>query len=180
MTPQGRFPRQSQTRRQTIWSKGPNQESTAITSTGKVLWTNGRALVSEAKATIVRIRGSLLMTLNKATTAGDGIVGAVGMGIVSTDAFGQGVASMPGPYDNPEWPGWIWHSYFHVKGVAAQTIGQDVARNSGLDVRLEIDSKAMRKWASNEVLMGVWDTDIETGDAQVNVVADTRILIKLS
>ena len=167
-------------KRESVWDAGPNLVIAAISATGKTLWTNGRVLATESKATIVRIRGVMTFQLDLATAAGNGLSGAVGIGLVSQEAFAAGVASIPGPFDQPEWKGWMWHHYFSIRGVAAQSAGADVARNVSADLRLEIDSKAMRKMGSNETLFGIIDVEAEDGTASMAVVADTRVLFKLT
>ena len=138
-------------------------------------------LISESRATIVRIRGMLSFYLDLSTAAGDGFNGAFGMGIISADAFGAGSAAFPGPFFDADWPGWIVHRYWHLHGIAAQSQGADVPVNAFADVQhLELDSKAMRKQGANEILFGMVETAVETGTAGMRFVADTRILDKLS
>ena len=102
------------------------------------------------------------------------------MGIVTVQAFTVGgVTALPAPFTTPEWDGWLWHSYFQMHGVSAQAVGADVARNVSADLRMVIDSKAMRKISENEVLFGVLEVGVETGTAQLRYSADTRVLFKL-
>ena len=177
------FPRQSQARgprRKTSWGPGPNAVRTAVSAIGKTIWTNGVILSVEDVGTIVRTRGEIAILLSLATAAGDGMNGAVGLGIVSSQAFGIGPTAVPGPFADAEWEGWLWHSYWSVRGVASQSLGQDVARNAGADLRIPIDSKAMRILSNNETLMGCFEVAVETGTANINFIADTRLLLKLS
>jgi len=168
-------------KRLVVWDSGPNMVRQPITGIGKIVWTNGSILVKESEVTITRVRGQVSMSLDLATAAGDGFNGAIGLGIVSSDAFTVGQSAMPGPFSDPEWPGWFWHRYWSLRGVAAQTAGENIARNavSGED-RFEIDSKAMRKQGDNETLFGMIETAVETGTAGMDVLADTRVLDKLS
>ncbi len=171
-------PIQTRSRRAVSWSLGPTSEGVGFTGAAKSFWTTGINLTIP-KATLVRIRGDMLINGTLFTSANDGFRGASGLGIVSADAFNNGVASVPGPGTDPDWPGWIWHSYWHVRGIAAQSAGADVSINSFCGVqRIVIDSKAMRKWGNNEVLMGVSEPITETGVASIIIDADTRLLIK--
>ncbi len=175
-----RLPQARSPKRLTAWDSGPQRSLGSLSATGKAGFTTGVVLAQDSKATIVRIRGSILFQLTLATAAGDGMSGAVGLGIVSSDAFAVGTTAIPGPFSDPEWPGWMWHSFWHLNGVAAQSLGADVSRNSNADLRLEIDTKAMRKWSVGETLMGMFEIAVETGTAAVAVTADTRVLVKLS
>ena len=173
-----RSPRSS--RRATSWDSGPEQLAVVGSSAvGKTVWATGVALGKEEKATLVRLHGLLAGTLSRAVSAGDGMSGAVGIGLVSNDAAAVGATAIPGPFSDPSWPGWWFHQYFDLRGVAAQTIGQDVARNAGLDLHMPLDSKAMRIMGSAETLVGVFEVGTETGDAQINWSAQTRILVKM-
>ena len=175
------FQRQTRSpRRLTSWGVGPQAVRTAVSSIGKTLWTTGVILGIPA-GTLVRTRGEVGMSLSLATNAGDGFNGAVGIGIVTTDAFDIGVTAVPGPFSDPDWEGWLWHSYWSLRGVAAQSLGQDVARNAvGGELKIPIDSKAMRKWSENETMIGVLEAAVETGVSNMNFVADTRLLVKLA
>ena len=46
--------------------------------------------------------------------------------------------------------------------------------------RMPIDSKAMRKWGDNEILVGVVEVESEVGTVSIRVAANTRLLLKLS
>jgi len=132
-------------------------------------WTNGLQILEDG-VTLVRTRGEILLRLS--TTAGgttDGMSGAIGIGVASENAFGAGISGIMNPFDDSEWNGWIWHSFFHLNGPA--TLGSAFQR-------VEIDSKAMRKIAALDVIYGVIDT-IETGVEVLQVIADTRMLFKL-
>ncbi len=183
MAPPRRFPRQSpiRARRKTAWGIGPQQDLASLTSAAptKTLWTNGVTLVLESEVTIVRIRGQVNLQLMLATNSGDGFTGALGLGIVNSQAFAAGAASIPGPHSQPEWEGWMWHQFFHMRGVAAQAQGADVSRNVTADRVIEVDTKAMRKFSDNQILFGMIELVDETGTANITTVADTRVLFKL-
>ena len=128
--------------------------------------------------TIVRIRGELVLWLEVVGTIGDGFTKfSAGIGIVSADAFAIGVTAMPNPGNDDEWPGWMWHH------SAGSLVGLSVteADNTGpiSQVRIPIDSKAMRKWRSNEVLFGSVQLDTLIGAATVRFAMNTRILVKV-
>jgi hypothetical protein len=45
---------------------------------------------------------------------------------------------------------------------------------------LEFESKAMRKFKSTDVMIGVLEAQVETGTVSINFTAESRILVKLS
>ena len=174
---QGRIPARS--KRIVAWGFGPDFIQGVVAGTGKTLWSTAIALTGNPRATIVRIRGSLMLRLILATSVGDGFHGAIGLGVTTNEAFTAGAASIPGPVTQADWGGWMWHSFFQVLGIAAQSSGQDTARNITADIRMDIDSKAMRKFEDEQVLFGMVEST-EVGVASMSVDADTRVLFKLS
>ncbi len=125
----------------------------------------------ETPATIVRIRGMLSIELQ--TYAADlDIAGAVGMGIVSAEAFAAGVASVPEPFTDADWGGWMmWRSFAHRFEFVSNTGSFFPA-----EWTMEIDSKAMRKVDNNEVLIIV----AESQSGAIAVASPLRVLIKLA
>jgi len=121
------------------------------------------------------------LMLDLSTGAGDGFTGSLGIGIVSNDAFTVGQTAVPGPSSDPSWPGWMWHQYFHMTGIATQSAGQDTGVNAFADVlRIEIDSKAQRIFKSNETMFGMFERESEVGTAGLRMFANTRVLAKLA
>ena len=168
------FPTQ---RRLTGWALGPDATPLALGTTAHQQWTNGVQISGEGqKNTLVRIRGMAVVFLTTLTSAGDGFDGALGIGLVSNEAFAAGVASQPGALTDADWDGWVWHSFFHVHGVTA-TVSDGVNANLFM-VRIPIDSKAQRKWSEGYTLVGDMEL-IENGTAVGEMWADTRILLKL-
>ena len=164
-------------RRQTTWIQGPSSLSGAITATGKTLMSGQISdPASFERGTIVRIRGSYTALQTTGAAAGDGFAIALGIGLFDEVALAAGVASLPGPLDQMDWDGWIWHS-FGVTQVHTATIADGV--NSASSVfRFEVDSKAMRKWdVGVQVLAGVIDV-VELGTASFEVNGHTRVLLK--
>jgi len=172
---QGRIPIRS--KRMTSWGVGPQSLEVLLTASAKQLWTAAVVLVRDTKVTIVRIRGMVHIMQTNATSIGDGFSGALGIGVMSGDAFNAGVASLPGPVTDSEWDGWMWHSFFDVRQRTA--IEADGVNSGSGDVRIEIDTKAMRKFEDTEALVGVIEVT-EQGTATAEFWADSRILLKLS
>ena len=168
----------SRDKRLTSWEPGPNDTGNTLAASGARLWTNGVVLTTGVtNTTIVRMRGVFHAICDTVAAGNDGYIGAIGIGIVSTAAFAAGIASVPTPLDEVTWEGWLYHRFFDVRSVTA-TIA-DGANAAAITQTFEIDSKAMRKFTSDQTLMGVIDV-VETGTSTVSYTADTRMLVKLS
>jgi len=157
-------------RRSTSWLTGPQLVSTSISGPANTIGTTGLQILEDG-TTLVRTRGSVLLRLS--TTAGgttDGMSGAVGIAMGSENAFGAGFASLMHPFNDSEWDGWIFHSFYHLNGPA--TLGSAFQR-------IDIDSKAMRKIAALDVLYLAIAT-VEVGTEVIQMIADTRMLFKVS
>jgi len=157
------------------WLAPADQGFIGVASTAKVIvgsFTPALLVPSIDRATIVRTRGQVSVKFG-AYTADLTIVGAVGMGVVSADAFAAGVASVPGPFSDADWDGWyMWRSFgYHWEVSAAGSTGQGRASNE-----FEVDSKAMRKIGTNEVCVIVAES--QSGAFEINV--PLRTLLKLS
>ena len=121
-------------------------------------------------ATIVRTRGQVSVRPNVFAADLD-IVGAIGVGIVSQEAFAAGVASIPEPFSDSDWAGWfVWRSF-------SMSLEFHTAASSFLrDMTFEVDSKAMRKIGHNEVVV----TIAESQSGAFSISSPLRKLIKLS
>jgi len=102
---------------------------------------------------------------------------AVGMGIVTGEAFAAGVASVPSPIGDLDWDGWMYHQFFDVRSVT-NTLADGV-NAVGASVMLPIDVKSQRILRSDDRLMAVVEGEVEVGAATVRLDADTRILFLL-
>ncbi len=168
----------SSSRRLTEWSEGPkNDVIQSITAAGGTLVSTGSE--AQESLTTVRIRGEWVLWLEAVGTIGDGFSGVgLGIGIVSADAFAQGVAATPIPFNDADWGGWIW---YHMMGpIVGFSVTESENTGPVSQVRVPIDSKAMRKTGPNEVLFGSIQTIGEVGAATLSFGMRTRILDKLS
>jgi len=167
---QGRFP--TTNRRRTGWEIGPG-ESAASTFTGTtsvILGSGAQAL--QDGLTIVRVRGNFQAFLT-AGAAGDGFHCALGMAIVSVDAFAIGVTAVPNPIADMDWGGWLYHRFYDVHCPVTF-----VGRETPTSIQFQVDSKAMRKIGVNEVLfMGL--EMVEIGTSSMTTFFESRILLKL-
>ncbi len=176
------LPRGSQ-RRLTSWTLGPGMDTIAggdpAQFTGNESIIIGSGLTSTVdNVTVVRLRGMAQVQLITASASRSGFHYAIGCGIVSLDAFTAGVASVPSPFDDVDWPGWIWHQFgminSPIKGIG--TASGDFNQNAV--IYHEIDSKAMRKLRINEVFFAVAQAgEITTATMDIKLVS--RALFKL-
>jgi len=121
--------------------------------------------------TIIRNRG-VVVVKPQSFGADVDVLGAFGVGIVSAEAFAAGVASVPSPYLDADWAGWmVWRTFaFHFEFASALTIALPA------NISFEVDSKAMRKIGPNEVLVYV----AESQAGALSIFDGLRTLIKLS
>ena len=163
-------------KRLTDWGLGPVSGASsvplAVTGTGQQLGI-GIALVLESAVTLVRIRGDFLFFLKTATAVGDGFSGALGIGLVTNEAFAVGATAVPGPVSEADWNGWVFHTFFNVLSPLGGSSG------GATHQRITMDSKAMRKWSEGMTLVPVLEV-VEHGTATADAFFDSRILVKLS
>ena len=91
--------------------------------------------------TVMRTRGNLLVTAVPDSAADSGVL-ALGICVVRETAAAVGGLSLPGPIVDEGADFWLWHRYVGLADPAASAASGD---SIGLNVRVEIDSKAMRK-----------------------------------
>ena len=166
-------------RRKTAWTSGPGSTANTVVTSSTVAFL-GSAIVPQVEGlTIVRIRGELEMHLSLATNSNDGFRGAIGIGLATTAAVVAGIASVSTPITEEDAEIWLWHRYFACNSPVPFTAG---AAQDGPDIasslRLEVDTRAMRKYPSEMSLYAVIEP-VETGVATLNVSFNTRMLVKL-
>jgi len=133
----------------------------------------GGSLAFNTPATILRMRGYVSAYFDETMQAGDLMKVGFGLGIVSSDAFAAGTGSVPDPSSEPEYP-WLWWGTIQLEAFIAA--GQQVWGTSAM--RLEVDSKAMRKIKPGESL--TWVAQGSGGAGSPVTVIDlgqTRVLI---
>ena len=165
--------RQVSQRRQTAWAFGP-EGTLAHTASAAQLYPTTISPTVEG-LTVVRLRGEFLIFLTSVGSNVDGLSGAVGIGIVTAEAIAAGVAAVPTPFSDDDDELWMWHSYFNCVGASTSSPSQQPAAT----VRLQIDSKAMRKFPAGMVMFAACEV-VETGVIAANSFILTRSLVKLS
>ena len=174
-------------RRLTSWANGPSTaadgspQGSIGASTTVLAGTAVTALVDGL--TIVRLRGELLIWLTTTAAASEGFNGAFGIAVANNDAVAAGVGSVMTPITNENWDGWMFHRYWNVfsggvisGGVSAD---QDMINATSAVLRLEVDSKAMRKFPASDNLYACIET-VESGTCAMNWSFNSRMLVKLA
>jgi len=114
--------------------------------------------------------------LTTANAVSDGFHGAIGIGVVTDDAFGVGVSAVPDPLDEMEWDGWLWHSFFDIHTAASPL--DDGVNAATVGWQKDIDSKAMRKLNLGDTIFAIAEVTMG-GTAVMQLFLDTRVLLKL-
>ena len=122
--------------------------------------------------TIVRVRG-IFVAIPVDLAADTECFGAFGMAIVNGEAFDAGVVAVPSPITESSDERWFVHSYW-------ATLGRAVASPGNVDfipAKVTIDSKAMRKVETGDVIISVMESGAGLDSARV--YWNDRILVKL-
>ena len=179
-----RFRRTSE-RHRSSWDLGPKTSGVGAPqvvagSTAQLGGTISSAIVDSI--TLIRTRGELIMWCSAATAAGDGFHGAFGIAKATMAALVAGAASVPTPITEDTWDGWLYHRYFSLFSpgpVAVATAAQEQLQNAPniSSLRLEVDSKAMRKINVDESFYCALEVAVH-GAGGMEWVFNSRILIK--
>ena len=168
-------------KRKTSWALGPTTDGVqAVTATSKVAWTFASVALSDG-LTIVRTRGEFLAFLTAASGAAEGFQGALGIAKFTDQAVAIGPTALPGPLTDVDWDGWLYHrllSVYSGDAIVAAGAANEAGQGGQSGVRIEIDSKAMRKVNTNEFLVAVMEFTLE-GTATLRTVGEVRFLVKL-
>ena len=160
-------PRRSGRRADYSWSgiigRAPGVGTTATLGSGLITFTT--------PLTIVRVRGQVLVRL-EGGTAGDVYVGGCGLILATDAAVAAGAAAIPSPSDVLD-AEWLWHAWCPMEtedDTATEELGTQV-------LRLEIDSKAMRKVKSNMNLVFMADGIRLAGSSVSDWTYGIRVLV---
>jgi len=170
LTRRGSFP----ARRKNSWEEGPGGVTvTSVSSVASVILGSG-AQVTQDGLTLVRTRG--LFTFAAASVgaaATDQMLGAVGIGVVTAEAFAIGVTAVPVPITTQGWDGWIYWS-------PLQLSPSQNAASPGAYIVKEVDSRAMRKLRLGDTIYAALQISLDGGTLSYQTYFDSRLLLKLA
>ena len=170
--------------RKTSWELGPGGGAQQASSASEAIIVGAGVVAVEDGMTLVRLRGELLLYLRGAATIAGGFRGAFGIGIVEANAFGIGVTAVPTPITEEAWDGWLYHRYWNLftpgARVTSNAADEENQGSAGASVlRVEVDSKAMRKLKTEDVIFAAIE-HTEEGTCDLRVNFNSRTLVKLS
>ena len=174
--PRRTFNRGQSTRRRVGWEEGPGASAAEnFLASGSAILGAGLQVLEDG-VTLVRTRGSLSAFLVEAVSSpGDGFHCAIGIQVVTNDAFAIGITAMPTPISDMQFNGWLYHRFFDVHAPNSLIpSGGDVSQ-----VVFEVDSKAMRKVSLGDTIVAVLEV-VEIGSADMDLFFDSRMLFKLA
>ena len=129
-------------KRSTEWIESADQSFVSVAATTSLIHQSNATL---GTSTIVRTRGLLAIKFAAGNNSDGRVEGAVGIAIVSAQAFAVGATAIPAPFTEAGWDGWFFHQFFAISQEAAGTVGNLMLGTQQKDV----DSKAMRKLRDN-------------------------------
>jgi len=131
---------------------------------------------NDTDATVLRTRGQLQAVSELHAEGPKALSIALGIGLCTNEAALAG--AVPLPYDNPEWDGWFVYQTTPFKIIFPATGSQQM-----LEASMEVDSKAMRKIPSGQVLFlstQMFSGQTSVGSHNVDEVIQIRALLKTS
>ena len=133
-----------------------------VIGTVKVVGSIGVAS-GEAPVTLVRTRGQWHIRLASFPGAGISIMrAAMGLIVVSTDAFAIGVTALPGPLSDPENDWIVW-------SPSALSFPGSVGEGFILDARMDFDSRGMRKLKLGDVLAVMFEITSDVAGGSLDI-----------
>ena len=172
-------------RNRPFWALGPggddlaSMDSVGFSASGQSILGAGVTPTAQG-LTVMRLHGFLEVQLQIASADLDGFSLAVGVGVVSADAFAVGISAVPKPFDDIDWSGWLYHWFgaIHAPNIIGGAAGESTPTASD-NLLVPVESKAMRKLSINDVLFGIVQVG-ETGTANMTVRLGTRVLLKVT
>ncbi len=132
----------------------------------------GGGLSLDGPWTAIRMLGEYIIGADTAPTAQDACEIAVGIGVVSSDAFALGATAMPDPIGDSYYPWLYWaaHDFFFADS--------SVADGNVRSLRRSFDIRSMRKLKPKETLGVVWQYIDTAGAPPMQLeMAVTRVLV---
>jgi len=122
--------------------------------------------------TLLRSRGEILVQATPNAAADVGVIG-LGLIVVHANAATAGGVSLPGPLTDVD-ADWLWHQFVPVDAIVLTTAD---ANARSIVSRIEIDAKAMRRVAGDNVVVLIAQISAGTGMASSSCLAGVRFLL---
>ena len=131
------------------------------------------SFVSGGDATVVRTRG-MLQILTDQRAATEEVHGALGMAVVSQDAFDSGIAAVPTPISDIGSNSWLlWTPFEHAFGF-----GSNIGIQEPSSSVFTFDSKAMRKFNADQRLVVVLENSRSAFGLRFHLIIRTLVVLK--
>ena len=154
------------------WSGTSISTVVSVTTTQQVVTV--LSLFTDFPETLLRSRGSLLIQATPDAADENDILG-IGLIVVNEAASSAGGVSVPGPLNDID-ADWLWHQGIAFDSRVATSYTGD---HIGLNKRVEIDSKAMRRVARDQTIVLV--AEAATGEfVSLRLTGFLRMLAQLS
>ena len=150
---------------------------TSIPSTSFALTANATSAIASLPftfaQTVIRMLGEYTIGPSSAPVATDAAQVAIGIGIISTDAFNVGGAALPDPAGNPEYPWLYWAEHaFHFPSTSLLSGADDAS------IRRSFDIRSMRKAKQGQSLVFVVQYVNVSGNPPLLLLESlTRVLV---
>ncbi len=137
-------------------------------------------VVSEAQLenapnpTLVRIRGSILVSLTASAASPGRVLAVLGIKVIQAAAAAAAAPALPFTDIGSDWIWWTTVPLFLASGTVGSPGGDGLTTNH----RVEVDSKAMRKIKGNEVIAFVSQNVVLTSTQTFDVQGALRVLLK--
>ena len=140
-----------------------------VVGVAKALFSMG-IVVGSIPVTLVRTRGRIMTSLQAVASAGIDRF-AVGMIVVSSDAFAAGVGSLPGPLSDGtnDWVVWSPLTNIHLGNIVGE---------NAVD-RVDVDSRGMRKLKEGDVLAIMVEVESDVAGATYDLTFSFRQQFKV-
>ena len=171
MARRGRTFRSSGSSRLTQWFRAADVGGYTSLAAGTAVLDQSLSGLTEP-VTAVRVRGQI-SCLSDQTATNETPFGAVGMCVVTDQAFAIGVTAVPTPITDADSDVWIMHQYWNAPVNASTDIGF-----SNISQIFAFDSKAMRKVPEGSRL--IWVVENASSAFAALFVLEFAVLIKLA
>ncbi len=133
----------------------------------------GSSLLALEALTVMRFLGEYAIAPSATPVAGDGVRLTIGIGVFSADAVAAGVASLPDPEDEPDFP-WI---YWMGHSIIFATADPDPS-NLGASLRHSFDIRFMRKLKPRQSVQAVVQYANVSGNPAMRIgLGGVRVLV---